>query len=493
MSWPWRERGYELVVGLEVHAELRTRTKLFCGCANAFGAAPNTNVCPVCLGLPGSLPVLNARAVEIAIDVGAALGARVQSSQFHRKNYFYPDVPKNYQISQYDVPICAGGAVVLESGRTIRIERAHLEEDTGKLVHVGGGGRIDSAASTFIDYNRAGVPLLEIVSAPDLRDPDEVRAYVSELRAVLVAVGATDGRMEEGSLRVDANVSVRPYGSSELRTRVELKNLNSLRSLHRAIVAEAMRHVALYEAGEAPVQQTRHWDEERGSTAALRDKEEAEDYRYFPEPDLAPLAIDPAALEAARARVQPLLPSTRRARLGDAAVSTDVRDTAISDVLWPYTRAALDAGLPPTLIARRVANEVAQLVGTVGSCEPERVVAVLRLEAEGALVPQQVRELLREVWLRPAPVESLIAAVGGDRSAAQETAAAIAERLVEEYPTEWQRFVDGDTKVAGFLVGQLVRRAAGSVPGQLARATLDALRASELSSREDGPPRGGDG
>ena len=223
------------MIGLEVHAELRTATKLFCGCRNSFGEEPNTSICPVCLGLPGSLPVLNRAAVEYAMRIGAALHCRIQASIFHRKNYFYPDMPKDYQISQYDIPINVDGWLELPGGRRIGIVRAHMEEDTGKTTHVGGGGRIHDAAHSLVDYNRAGVPLVEIVSAPDLRSAEEARAYVDELRAILVATGASDGKMEEGSLRVDANVSVRPAGSTELGTRCEIKNLNSLRSLGRAI------------------------------------------------------------------------------------------------------------------------------------------------------------------------------------------------------------------------------------------------------------------
>ena len=227
--------GWEIVIGLEVHCELRTRTKLFCGCRNAFGDEPNTNVCPVCLGLPGSLPVLNRQAVEYAIRIGTALHCTVQPSLFHRKNYFYPDMPKDYQISQYDVPINTDGWLELPSGKRVGMIRAHIEEDTGKTTHVGGGGRIHEASHSLVDYNRAGVPLVEIVSAPDMRSAEEAREYVEELRAVLVATGASDGKMEEGSLRVDCNVSVRPEGSSELGTRCEIKNMNSLRSLAHAV------------------------------------------------------------------------------------------------------------------------------------------------------------------------------------------------------------------------------------------------------------------
>ncbi|MGH9184047.1 MAG: Asp-tRNA(Asn)/Glu-tRNA(Gln) amidotransferase subunit GatB, partial [Acidimicrobiales bacterium] len=288
---------WETVVGLEAHCELATATKLFCGCRNAFGDEPNTNVCPVCLGLPGSLPVLNRSAVELAMALGLALRCRVRPSLFHRKNYFYPDMPKDYQISQYDQPINVDGWLELPDGGRVGIERIHLEEDTGKSTHVGGGGRIHEAEYSLVDYNRAGVPLVEIVSRPDLRSAEGARAYVGELRSILQATGASDARMEEGSLRVDANVSVRPAGSQALGTRCEIKNLNSLRSLGRAVDYEARRQAGRLEAGREVVQQTRHWDEAAGRTNALRSKEEAFDYRYFPEPDLVPLDPDPAWLD----------------------------------------------------------------------------------------------------------------------------------------------------------------------------------------------------
>ncbi|MCP5031021.1 MAG: Asp-tRNA(Asn)/Glu-tRNA(Gln) amidotransferase subunit GatB, partial [Actinomycetia bacterium] len=246
----------------------------------------------VCLGLPGTLPVVNGKAIELAIRLGLALNCTVQRCIFARKNYFYPDMPKDYQISQYEEPLNIDGWLELASGSTIRIERAHLEEDTGKSTHVGASGRIHDAGYSLVDYNRAGVPLIEIVSCPDMRGPEQAKEYVEELRSILVAVGASDGKMEEGSLRVDANVSVRPVGTDELRTRCEVKNVNSLRSLGRAITYEARRHVELYQSGEAPIQETRHWDEEGGRTRAGRSKEEAEDYRYFADPDLVP--VDPS-------------------------------------------------------------------------------------------------------------------------------------------------------------------------------------------------------
>jgi aspartyl-tRNA(Asn)/glutamyl-tRNA(Gln) amidotransferase subunit B len=274
--------GWELVVGLEVHSELATATKLFCGCRNAFGDEPNVNVCPTCLGLPGSLPVLNEEAVELAMRIGAALHSEIRPSVFARKNYFYPDQAKDYQISQYDLPLNAGGWLDLPDGFRIGVTRAHMEEDTGKLTHVGASGRINAARHALVDYNRSGVPLVEIVSEPDMRTVAQARAYVAELRGILVATGASDGRMEEGSMRVDANVSVRPEGTNTFGTRCEIKNLNSLRSLGRAIEYEAARQIALLEAGGSVTQETRHWDEAAGRTDSMRSKEVANDYRYSP-------------------------------------------------------------------------------------------------------------------------------------------------------------------------------------------------------------------
>jgi len=262
--------GWVMVIGLEVHCELRTDTKLFCGCPNMFGDEPNTNVCPVCLGLPGSLPVLNQRAVELAMAIGTALHCDIRPSTFHRKNYFYPDQAKDYQISQYDEPLNADGWLELPDGFRVGIERAHMEEDTGKTTHAGTSGRIHGADYSLVDYNRSGVPLVEIVSRADMRTSEQARAYATELRSILVATGASDGKMEEGSMRVDANVSVRRSADDPFGTRCEIKNLNSVRSLGRAIDYEAERQIALLEAGEVVVQQTRHWDEDAGRSAPRR-------------------------------------------------------------------------------------------------------------------------------------------------------------------------------------------------------------------------------
>src|SRR5699024_8725186 len=304
---------WELVCGLEVHAELSTATKMFSAAPNRFGDAPNTNIDAGTLGLPGTLPTVNHAAVELAAVFGTAVGADIRRSVFSRKNYFYPDVAKNYQISQHDLPIVVGGQIELPGGHIVGIERAHLEEDTGKTTHMGGDGRIAGAEYSLIDYNRAGVPLLEIVSRPHVRSAQHARDYVTELRAILVACGVSDGKMEEGSLRVDANVSVRPEGSDELRNRCEIKNVNSLRSLMRAIDYEVVRQADLHAAGKPVPQSTRGWDEASGTTVLMREKEDADDYRYFPEPDLMPLEPDPERIAEIRAAL-PLLPAARRSR-----------------------------------------------------------------------------------------------------------------------------------------------------------------------------------
>ena len=339
------DTDWEMVIGLEVHSELQTATKLFCGCRNAFGDEPNVNICPTCVGLPGSLPVINEQAVEFAMRIGAALHCDIRPSEFPRKNYFYPDQAKDYQISQYDLPLNANGWLELPDGFRVGVTRAHMEEDTGKLTHIGASGRINAALHALVDYNRSGVPLVEIVSEPDIRTVAQARAYASELRGILVATGASDGRMEEGSMRVDANVSVRPVGTGAFGTRCEIKNLNSLRSLGRAIEYEAARQIALLESGGTVIQETRHWDESAGRTDSMRSKEEANDYRYFPEPDLVPLAPDAAWQERVRAGLG-AMPADRHAVL--ASVLGGSPSSAQTDQI----HAVVDLGLDG-LVTRR--------------------------------------------------------------------------------------------------------------------------------------------
>jgi aspartyl-tRNA(Asn)/glutamyl-tRNA(Gln) amidotransferase subunit B len=347
--------SYEAVIGIETHVELRTRSKMFCGCPVDFGAEPNTNICPVCLGLPGALPVPNERAIEWTVSLGLALGCTISpESLFHRKNYFYADLPKNYQISQFDLPLCVDGHLEVEADegtRRIGITRVHLEEDTGKSTHLGESGRIHAAEAALLDFNRSGIPLMEVVSEPDLRTPEEARAYGMELRSIVLALGVSDAKLEEGSLRFDANVSVRPEGGDELGVKVEVKNMNSLRSLQRALVFEIDRQQRILDGGGEVAQETRHWDEEAGVTEPGRSKEESSDYRYFPEPDLVPIVIDDDRREALAARL-PELPSARRARYRELGLDAEAaRLVAEGADLAVVFEAALHAGAEPRAAA----------------------------------------------------------------------------------------------------------------------------------------------
>ncbi len=484
MSAPYRIAGatgeWEIVVGLEVHCELSTATKLFCSCANRFGAEPNTNVCPVCLGLPGSLPVLNRHAVELAMAIGTALGCEIRPSVFHRKNYFYPDMPKDYQVTQYDEPINVAGALELADHARVGIVRAHLEEDTGKTTHVGGDGRIHGADYALVDYNRAGVPLVEIVSAPDITSPEQARAYVAELRAVLVATGASDGRMEEGSLRVDANVSVRRVGDPSYGTRCEVKNLNSLRSLGRAIEHEAHRQVAVLEDGGLVAQETRHWNETTGRTTSMRSKEEAFDYRYFPEPDLVRLAPGREWIAAVAAGLK-MLPAARRARLAalvgeDAPAALEQIATALDLGLDDLVVAAAGLGAPARLALARAANEAAQDPASARALAPEAFAEVLHLESSGALSATQAKAVLAEMLAGKGSPRAIAQRLGFEGLSAEELDTVVAG-VIGEHPAEWERYAAGDDKVAQFLLGQVMRRTKGRANGKLVAEALQRRRA----------------
>jgi aspartyl-tRNA(Asn)/glutamyl-tRNA(Gln) amidotransferase subunit B len=468
---------WETVVGLEVHAELRTATKLFCGCRNSFGAEPNTNVCPTCLGLPGSLPVLNRTAVEYSMRIGTALHCRIEPSIFHRKNYFYPDMPKDYQISQYDLPINVDGWLELPGGRRIGIVRAHMEEDTGKITHIGGGGRIHEADHSLVDYNRAGVPLVEIVSAPDLRGAEEARIYVEELRAILVATGVSDGKMEEGSLRVDANVSVRPDGAGEFGTRCEIKNLNSFRSLGRAIEFEAARQVEVITGGGQVLQETRHWDEASGRTSSMRSKEEAYDYRYFPEPDLVP--VDPAAeWIASVAASLPPLPAARRAAVATASGLDAAADPVVTVVrlgLDPYVESVVAAGGDAGLAVRRLANEVAAEIDSIGRLTVPAFTELVAMEAGGSLTTAQARAVLKELLDEGGDPAAVVARLGYEAMAADDLVA-IVEKVIAEHPPEWDRYQRGEDKLTGFFVGQIKAASSGKADLGAATALLRARR-----------------
>jgi aspartyl-tRNA(Asn)/glutamyl-tRNA(Gln) amidotransferase subunit B len=463
---------WQLVVGLEVHCELATETKIFCGCRNGFGDEPNTNICPVCLGLPGSLPVLNRGAVELAMRLGTALGCTVVPSVFHRKNYFYPDMPKDFQVSQYDRPINVDGQMVLPDGWVVGIERAHLEEDTGKSTHVGAGGegratRIHDAAHSLIDYNRAGVPLVEIVSRPDIRTAEQAKAYVNELRAILVATGASDAKMEEGSMRVDANVSVhhpgQPFG-----TRCEIKNLNSVRSLGRAIEYEMGRQIDLLEAGTRIVQETRHWDEDAGRTRPGRNKEEAEDYRYFQEPDLVPIEPDAAWLSAVQAAM-PTLPAERRHLLaGRTGVTPADVALIIERDLDGFVLAALDAGGPADRLLVHATNN---LVDGAGAMTPATFAALAGLEASGTLTATQAKTVLAEL-VASGGDPAAIAAVHGFEAMGDDALAVAVDAAIAADPEAWEKFKTGDRKVTGFFVGHVMKATQGKADGKAVNALL---------------------
>jgi aspartyl-tRNA(Asn)/glutamyl-tRNA(Gln) amidotransferase subunit B len=473
---PTAAGAWEPVIGLEVHCELRTATKLFCGCRNAFGDEPNTNVCPVCLGLPGSLPVLNATAVDYAMRIGTALHCEIRPSLFHRKNYFYPDMPKDYQISQYDEPLNANGWLELPDGTRVGVERAHMEEDTGKTTHIGGGGRIHEARHSLVDYNRAGVPLVEIVSRPDIRSAAQARLYAAELRGILIATGASDGRMEEGSLRVDANVSVRRPGDA-FGTRCEIKNLNSLRSLVRAIEYEISRQIDVLESGGAVAQQTRHWDEDEGVTGALRSKEEAFDYRYFPEPDLVRLAPDAGWQADVAAAVGPM-PADRRAALaallgpdGSSGARRDQIATVVEHGLDDLMTRAVGAGIGAPLALARTANEASAEPERARAVDPARFAALLRMEQDGTLSATQAKDVLGDL-LDTGGDPAELARRRGYEALDADFLVAVMDELIAGHPDEWERYAGGDDKLAGFFTGLAMKATDKKANGKSVAAEL---------------------
>lgn len=478
---------WEIIVGLEVHVELSTASKLFCGCANTFGAEPNTNVCPTCLGLPGSLPVMNEKAVTDAMRLGRAINCTVQPSVMARKNYFYPDMPKDFQTSQYDQPTNTNGWLDLtlmepdENGDAKRIRisilRAHIEEDTGKSTHVGGDGRISSAEYSLIDYNRAGVPLLEIVTQPDFRTAEEAKNYVSELRGIVLALEVSDAKMEEGSMRVDANVSVRPRGSDELRTRCEIKNINSLSSLGRAIVYEAKRHVNLYNDSERPIQETRHWDEEAGRTRPGRSKENEEDYRYFAEPDLTPLIPSEAELRAIDDECPPT-PARLRALLQEANGGTYSEDfeLIIERGVADFALESIAAGADATRVIVHLNNNLAD---GIGELTPETFAALIVMEVSGDLSSTQTKDVLAELQADGGEPAAIAAAKGFEAMDTSELDGMLDE-LITNHADEWARFCgedEGDSKkMAGFFTGQIMKATRGQADGKVVAQLMQSRR-----------------
>ncbi len=474
MSW-------EPVIGIEVHVELNTNSKMFCGCAVDFGAEPNTLVCPVCLGLPGALPVPNRAAIEAITAIGLALNCEISPrSVFHRKNYFYADLPKNYQISQFDMPVAVDGHLDIEvdgSTHRIGIERAHMEEDTGKSSHLGEGGRIHEASATLLDFNRSGVPLVEIVSRPDIRSAAQARAYAQELRAVVAELGVSDARLEEGSVRFDANVSVRRTGADEFGTKVEIKNMNSFRSLERAIEYEAARQIGVLDDGGTLVQETRHWDEEAGVTHSMRTKEGSSDYRYFTEPDLVPMVFDRDWVESVRERL-PELPAERRKRYADLGLDPG-QVSALSAMSAPARTLFDDAvavGAPAPLVSNWVTGEIAAYLRRTGVEIPAisgvELAELVEIVRDGTVSATAAKEVLEGVLAG----EGTPRQVAGARDLIQVSDRSMlvdaVEAVVAANPDAVSRYRDGEAKVVGFLVGQVMKETQGKADPRLVNELL---------------------
>lgn len=465
---------WELVVGLEVHVELATVTKLFSASPNRFGDEPNTNIDPVTLGLPGALPVLNRQAVELAMRIGLALNCTIQHCAFHRKNYFYPDMPKAYQISQYDQPLNVDGWLALPDGTHIGIERAHLEEDTGKSTHFGGaGGRIHGSDYSLIDFNRAGVPLVEIVSRPDIRTVEQARQYVSELRGILLAVGASDAKMEEGSMRVDANVSVHRPGTP-FGTRCEIKNVNSVRSLGRAIEYEARRQIDLLENGDVVRQETRHWDEGDGRTHTLRTKEDADDYRYFLEPDLVPLSPSSEWIEAVRTAL-PVLPAARRARLAEATGYAPDSEAVMVVVDRGQDEYVLSVGAAGGDTARGLVH-VKEAFADSPSLPASDLAKLTRLEVAGAITATQAKAVLSDLLAGGGGDAEAIAKSRGFEAMDDSALGAMVDRAIAENAEAWAKFCAGEGKAMGALVGAVMKLSEGKADGKAVTALLNARK-----------------
>jgi len=440
---------FEAVIGLEIHAQLLTASKIFCSCSTAFGAAPNTHVCPVCLGLPGPLPVLNREAVDLATRAALALGCRInESSVFARKNYFYPDLPKGYQISQYERPLAIGGALT-----GVGITRVHMEEDAGKSIHE---GFADSDRKTYVDFNRSGVPLIEIVTEPDLRSAADAAAFFSQLREILVWLGVNDGNMEEGSLRCDANVSVRRAGETALGTKAEVKNLNSFRFLEKALDHEIERQIEIVGSGARVVQETRLWDPAAGRTVSMRSKEEAHDYRYFPEPDLPPLTVDAARVERIRAAM-PELPDARRRRFVDryALPEYDAAQLTQSREVSDYFEAAVAAGASPKVAGNWIIN-------IAGSSLPiERLTGLLALVEKNVISGSIAKTVFDTMIASGRTAEEIVAAEDLAQIDDEGQIARLVAEVLANNASAVAQYRGGKSNAFGFLVGQVMKAAGG--------------------------------
>ncbi len=469
--------GWQLVVGLEVHVELATKTKMFSASANRFGDEPNTNIDPVTLGLPGALPVLNKQAVELAMRIGLALNCKVQPCTFHRKNYFYPDLPKAYQITQYDHPLNVDGFLMLPGDVRIGVERAHLEEDTGKSTHFGGSsGRIHGSDYSLLDYNRAGVPLVEIVSRPDIRTSEQARQYVAELRSILLAVGASDAKMEEGSMRCDVNVSIHKPGTP-FGTRCEIKNVNSIRSVGRAIDYEARRQVDLIESGGTIRQETRHWDDATGRTETLRTKEDADDYRYFLEPDLVPLVPEQSWIDRVRAAL-PVLPAARRQALAELCGVDKDGESAFVVVERgqdEYVREVVSSGGDPRRSVVYVQQAFAEQ-GPTPKVSAKDLATLTILERDAKVTSTQAKTLLTDLIEAGGGDVVAMAAKRGFEALDIGALEAMVDAAIAAEPSAWQKYCDGEEKALGALVGAIMKSSKGKADGKAVTAILQSKK-----------------
>jgi aspartyl-tRNA(Asn)/glutamyl-tRNA(Gln) amidotransferase subunit B len=472
---------YEVVVGLEVHAQVLTQSKMFCGCSTDYlTAPPNANTCPVCLGLPGSLPVINRRAVEATIRTALALNCEIpEFSKFDRKNYFYPDLPKGYQISQYDLPFSRHGRLdfdVKGEARRCGITRVHLEEDTGKLLHA---GAIEQAQSSLVDFNRAGVPLMEIVSEPDLRSADEAREYVVRLRAILQYVGVNNGDMESGQLRCDANVSLRPVGQAEFGTKVEVKNMNSFRAIHRAIEYEIGRQTQVLETGGRLVQETRGWNDARGLTVSQRTKEFAEDYRYFPEPDLPPLEVSRAWVAEIQSSL-PELPAARRERFITAYGLTpyDASLLTSSKPMAAYFEETVRLGAPAKAAANWILSDFSRLLNAdrkeidQASVKPTHLQQLIQLIDSGVISGKMAKQTFEAMYREPDPGPALTALKGSSQISGDAELEAIADQVIAENAKSVTDFKAGKEQALKFLIGQGMKISKGRANPQRLEASL---------------------
>lgn len=462
---------YEAVIGLEVHAQLLTESKIFCGCSTQFGAEPNTQVCPVCLGMPGVLPVLNKKAVEYTVKTGLAMNCKIAPySRFARKNYFYPDLPKGYQISQYELPLCEDGYLeIMLNGtkRTIRIKRIHLEEDAGKNIH-------DSSGYSFVDFNRTGVPLMEIVSEPDIRSPKEAALYMKKLRAILRYLGVCDGNLEQGSLRCDANVSVRPVGSTEFGVKTEIKNINSFRFVEKALEYEIKRQIKLIENGEKIIQETRLWDSQTGTTQSMRSKEEAHDYRYFPEPDLVPVMVSEDWIEKIK-RDMPELPDQKIERFVkeyglpqyDSEILTEEK------ALAEWFEEAVKLGGKPKEVANWIMVELLRLLNEEGkdinecSLKPIQLVELIELINKGTINRNTAKEVFEEMYKTGKTAEIIVKEKGLTQISDDSVIIEAIKEVMDKNPKEVERLRNGEEKLIGFFVGQVMKITKGKANPKL--------------------------